>query len=166
MSMQLHRMGCWGLHVRVVRRRDERGATAVEFALILIPLLIVIFGLVQYGLYFYSAQSGSNAVNAAVRQLAVGNCQNTTQLQNYVKGQLGSAATSSDPVNVTPVWKKVDGTTVSNVVQADVGGTVQLTISFHTVNMHFPLVPFLNDAVVQRKVTARVEDTADQGCPS
>lgn len=130
----------------------------------MIPLLVVVFGLVQYGLYFYSAQSGSNAVNAAVRQLSVGNCQNSTQLTSYVKNQLGAAAT--DAPAVTQSWKKVDGTSAGSLLLADVGGTVQLSISFHTINMHFPLVPFLSDAVIKRQVTARIEDTKDQGCPS
>jgi Flp pilus assembly protein TadG len=147
-----------------MRRRDDRGAAAVEFALVLVPLLVVIFGLIQYGLYFYSAQTGSSAVNAAARQLAVGNCQNAAQLQNYVKDQLGAAAT--DNPSVAPVWKKVDGTPGTPSDPTLVGGTVQLTISFHSINMNFPLVPFLSDSRIDREVTARVEDTTDQGCPS
>jgi hypothetical protein len=41
-----------------------------------------------------------------------------------------------------------------------------LTISFDTVNMNFPFVPFLSDPRVSRTVQARVEDTVDQGCGS
>lgn len=146
------------------RERNEDGASAVEFALILIPLLLVIFGLVQYGLYFYSAQSGSNAVNAAVRQLAVGNCQSATAFQNYVDNQLGAASTDAD-AGITKVWTKADGTPGTSVLDAGmVGGTVKLTITFHSINMHFPLVPFLSNSVLERTVQARVEDQTDQGC--
>jgi len=147
------------------RKREDRGASAVEFALILIPLLVVIFGLVQYGLYFYSAQTGSHTVNAAIRQLSVGNCQNSTQLQNYIQNQLGAATT--DTPTVTQVWKKVDGTTATGPTDTNViGGTVTLTVTFHSMNMHFPFVPFLSDPRIDRQVTARVEDTTDQGCPA
>lgn len=145
-------------------RRDERGATAVEFALILVPMLVVIFGLIQYGLYFYSAQTGSNTVNAAVRQLAVGNCQTpSTALQDYVTKELGPASTGS--LNVTPVWTNPDGSSAT-ATTVQVGGTVSLTISFKSYNMHFPFVPFLSDETIKRTVQARVEDTIDQGCGS
>jgi Flp pilus assembly protein TadG len=148
------------------RRDDDRGAAAVEFALVLVPLLVIIFGLIQYGLYFYSAQTGSNTVNAAVRQLAVGNCQNSTDLQNYVDNQLGASSTDTD-ASVSPDFFTPASPPVSvgnKVTDAAVGGTVKLTIEFHSLNMHFPLVPFLSDARVTRTAEARVEDATDQGC--
>ena len=39
------------------RRRNEHGASAVEFALIMIPFFVLIFGLIEYGWYFYVAQN-------------------------------------------------------------------------------------------------------------
>jgi Flp pilus assembly protein TadG len=146
------------------RARDARGAAAVEFALVVIPIFAVLFGLVQYGMYFYSAQTGSNTANAAARQLSVGNCQSPTDLQTYVDKQLGAAKSGS--ATVTRTYTNPDGTTPSPPAPANVqiGGTVELTLTFHTVNMHFPFVPFLSDAKVTRVVEARVEDTTDQGC--
>jgi Flp pilus assembly protein TadG len=148
------------MSVRLMRRRkrDESGATAVEFALILIPLLVVLFGLVQYGLYFYSAQTGSNTANATVRQLAVGNCQDINVLRLYVNNSLGPAKTAN--ATVTPVYTNPDGSaaTASTVL---IGGTVKLTISFPTINLNFPFVPYLSDSKVTRVVQARVEDTTE-----
>lgn len=135
----------------------------MEFALILIPILIVLFGLIQYGLYFYSAQTGSGTANTAVRQIAVGNCQTQADLEAYVDDLLGAAATSA--ATVVRTYTNPDGTTPADPQPANVGigGTVTLTISFDTLNMNFPFVPFLNNAVVTREVQARVEDTTEQG---
>jgi Flp pilus assembly protein TadG len=133
---------------------------------VVVPLLVLCFGIVQYGLYFYSAQTGSHTANAAVRQLSVGNCQGSGALQSFVDGQLGAASTSA--ASITTSWKNVDGSTPPSprAQNVDVGGTITLTISFDTVNMNFPFVPFLSDPRVSRTVQARVEDTVDQGCGS
>lgn len=144
-------------------RRGERGAAAVEFALVLVPLLITVFGLIQYGMYFYSAQTGSNTVNAAARQLSVGNCDTDAELESFVNGRLGAAADGS--ATVSRAYFKPDGTALgSAAADAVLGGTVTLTIDFPTMNLNFPFVPFLDDPKVSRTVTARVEDKTDQGC--
>jgi Flp pilus assembly protein TadG len=152
--------------MRGLRRRDDGGAAAVEFALVLLPVTVILFGLIQYGLYFYSAQTGSNTVNAAVRQLSVGNCQNAAALQAYIDKQLAGSSTDAD-ASYTVDWKKVDGSDATGPTDTNVlGGTVTLTISFHTINMHFPLVPFLSESWVDRRAQARIEDITDQGCGS
>lgn len=145
--------------------RGESGAVAVEFALILVPFLVLIFGLIQYGLYFYSAQAGSHAANTAIRELSVGKCTHGTELQQYVEDQLagsykvGSATVSTSYVNS-------DGTTPPEPQAANVtvGGAVTLTVEFRSVNMHFPLLPFLGDPKVTRTVDARVEWVSTPGC--
>ena len=151
------------------RQRNDRGASAVEFALILVPFLTLLFGLLQYGLYFYSAQSGSFVTSRTVRQLSVGNCQNSTQLKAYVLSQLGSATTASsvsDPkLKVQSTYVDSNGNTIP--VNSDaIGEKVQLKVEFPTLNMHFPFVPFLSDSTVKRTLDARIEDVSDAGCPS
>ena len=60
---------------RALRRRNERGASAVEFALVMpIPLIVLIFGLIQYGWYFYVSSSTSGAASNVARRLEVGDC--------------------------------------------------------------------------------------------
>jgi Flp pilus assembly protein TadG len=148
------------------RVRDAGGAAAVEFALVSIPVLVLLFGMIQYGMYFYSAQTGSNTVNAAARQLSVGNCQSDADLQSYVDQQLGAASTGS--ATIVRTYTNPDGSapTAPGAANVEIGGTVQLSISFTTVNLHFPFVPFLSNAKVTREVQARVEDTTDEGCGS
>ena len=149
--------GSW----RSDRRQGQDGAAAVEFALILIPFLVLTFGLVQYGLYFWAAQSGAHTANVAVRQLSVGNCQDPADLQTFVEGELGSAAAGT--VTVAASYTDPDGSTAASG-SVLIGGTVQLDIEFPSVDMNFPLLPFMSDPVVRRTVDARVEDTDDEGC--
>jgi Flp pilus assembly protein TadG len=141
------------------RRRDERGASAVEFALILIPLLYLVFGLVQYGWYFYAMQSGSSAVGDAARRIAVGNCQTTSQVQTVIHDHLGAATTASSASGITTTitYAKADGSG-SMAAPGEIGGAVTLTATFPTLNMHFPLIPVPNSGNVTRTNVARVED--------
>jgi len=64
--------------VSIFRTRDTRGAAAVEFAFVMLPMLYLVFGVIQYGLYFYARESGTQAVGDAVRRLSVGDCQDST----------------------------------------------------------------------------------------
>ncbi|MDP7549391.1 MAG: pilus assembly protein [Alphaproteobacteria bacterium] len=51
---------------------DQCGAIAIEFALVAPVLLTILFGIMQFGFYFYAQASVNNAVREAARQLAVG----------------------------------------------------------------------------------------------
>lgn len=50
----------------------ERGASAVEFAILSVVFLTLVFGMIQYSLYFWSTQSAANAARDAARRGAVG----------------------------------------------------------------------------------------------
>ena len=52
------------LHTRA--RRDQQGAVAVEFAMISMLLFIMLFGIIQYGLYFWAAQNGASVAREAL----------------------------------------------------------------------------------------------------
>jgi Flp pilus assembly protein TadG len=146
-------------------RRDNRGAAAVEFALVMPFLLLIVFALIQYGLYFYSAQTGSNTVNVAARQLTVGNCDTATELNTLVNNRLGSAQVGT--ATVTRNYYDIGGAPLGILAtNAKIGGTVKVEITFDSIDLNFPFVPFLDNAKVYRTVTARVEDTTDQGCGS
>ena len=150
---------------RPSRPADEDGAAAVEFALVLIPFLIVVFGLIQYGFYFFAAQAGSSAANSALRQLAVGNCQDSTKLATYINSRIQGAANGTATISTT--YYDTTGAQVTNAPVAKnvpIGGTVKLTITFNPIDLKLPLVPFINNAQVKREVQARVEDVVDEGC--
>lgn len=145
------------------RMRQQSGAAAVEFALVMLPLLYLVLGVIQYSLYFYSMQAGTSAVGDGVRRLSVGECQNNTDLQNLLSSRLGSGTTASaSALAPSVIYTKVnpDGSTSPTVAPGVVGGSVQLSLAYPVLDMHFPFLPLPSHAVVTSSLTARVEDTA------
>ncbi|MGH3470553.1 MAG: TadE/TadG family type IV pilus assembly protein [Nocardioidaceae bacterium] len=145
-----------------LRRRDD-GAAAVEFALLLVLFVTLLFGLIQYGMYFYSSQTGSSVAGRALREVTVGNCQPSADLQTYITNGLSGAAAGA-VTNVTRTYTHTNGTTTTNPALAQVGDQVVLTFTYPDVNLHFPFVPFLSNDTITKSVQGLVEDTASQGC--
>jgi Flp pilus assembly protein TadG len=63
--------------MRLIRRRSEDGAAAVEFALVLPVLILILFGIIDYGLYFGDALDTRSGVASATRQAVVDNFDQT-----------------------------------------------------------------------------------------
>lgn len=146
------------------RTRPESGAAAVEFALVLPVLLLLVFGIVQYGFYFLASQSGSAAAREAVRRVAVGDCPKITGadgLEAFVARRLG--VENQGGLQVVREYKKTDGTPISSadsVAEAAVapGDRVEVVVQFKTFDMNFPLIPVPEGAVISRRAEARIED--------
>lgn len=128
------------------RRRDDSGAAAVEFALVSMLLFALLFGVVQYGFYFWSMQAGSAAVREAARQAAVGNL-SCAELDTFVADRLGPASFggSIDATRTFPATPKV-------------GDTVTISVSFNSLDLNLPLVPLPDDAAIHQDAQTRVEN--------
>lgn len=59
------------MRLRSSSRRDDRGAAAVEFALVLFPLIIIVMGVISYGFMLNFRQSLSQAASEGARAAAV-----------------------------------------------------------------------------------------------
>ena len=87
------------------RFREEGGAAAVEFALIVGVLSLLVFGMMEYGLFFLQSQSLRAGAREGARHAAVG--ANLTEVKQVVSdgsaGALpaGSSAVSMDVVGST-----------------------------------------------------------------
>lgn len=57
--------------MRARRRRGDDGAAAVEFALVLPILVLILFGIIDYGLYFNASLQSRWGVHDATRSAAV-----------------------------------------------------------------------------------------------
>jgi Flp pilus assembly protein TadG len=69
-------------------RRDERGAAMIEFALLLVPFFILLFGIIEVGLVTWGGLELDNATSDAARLVRTGQAQsgrfNETQLKQAV----------------------------------------------------------------------------------
>jgi Flp pilus assembly protein TadG len=78
----------------VVRRRGERGAAAVEFALVLPVLMLIVLGCIDWGYYFFVDQIVTNAAREGARSGAVADRVSADPLavaEGAVTGYLGAA---------------------------------------------------------------------------
>lgn len=56
-------------------RADARGVTAIEFGMVAMPFLMMLFGIIGVGLYFFTTFTLENAVEQASRLLRTGQAQ-------------------------------------------------------------------------------------------
>lgn len=136
---------------RARMRHQDDGAVAVEFALVLVPFLVVVFGAIQYGVYFWAVQGGSAAAREAARHAAVGQPEDCGDFVSEVEDSI-EAMRGSDPVEITRTYEKADP---ADPVQ--VGDDVVVTVSFNSYEFNFPFLPFINGGKVNQAATARVE---------
>jgi Flp pilus assembly protein TadG len=144
------------------RRRNQTGAAAVEFALILVPLTLVVFGVIQYSIFFWSTQSAADAARETARRSAVGDLtcpELTTQAQSGVVMRNGAVTVArryySDPALTTAAATPA------------VGNNVKISVSYKTVNMFGGIIPLPNNGTVTESAYARLEtETSKVGvCP-
>jgi Flp pilus assembly protein TadG len=139
------------------KKRDrESGAAAVEFALVMLPIVVLMFGLVQYGFYFWAMQGGSDIARSAARLSSVGRPATCAEFQTAVTAQIndlvGSGMTSS-------VQRSYEQQTPAEV---QVGDVVSVVVRFRSPDMHFPFIPFINDGIVTARAESRVDYVPSQ----
>ncbi|WP_129788416.1 TadE/TadG family type IV pilus assembly protein [Promicromonospora panici] len=82
------------------RGHRERGAAAVEFALVLPILLLLIFGIVEIGRAYYVQTTLSAAAREGVRVMALQN--DTAAARSTTKNVAGGLAVTDSQISVTP----------------------------------------------------------------
>ena len=128
------------------RARDDRGATAVEFAFVSIPFIVLVIGMIQYGWYFYVSQTTGGAASNVTRRLQVGDCWTGTQAFDLAKKQAPMVT------SVTPSPGSIPssaGTQISVTVKADAS--------------IIGLVPLPGGGEVTKTVYAQLQNTDSSG---
>lgn len=114
--------------VRPAPRGGTDGAAAVEFALVSSVLFLVLFGIIQYGLFFNDSLNTRQGVREAVREGVVRTfpaCGTATtdlaKLKCNAKKQIGALTGPTYVKIVTPTggWAKAEPLTVCAMVKSD-----------------------------------------------
>lgn len=150
------------------RRRSagERGAAAVEFALIVPILLLLAFGTIQYSFYFFAKQGGADIARHAARLSAVGNPATCSGFQTAVRQRVTEFSGAADPqaAVVSRSYAKGPGNSASTT---EVGDIVTVTVQFTSHDMDIPMIPFIEDGLVRETAEARVDYVPEEpeSCP-
>lgn len=135
--------------------RTERGAAAVEFALVMLPLVVLLFGAVQYGLYFWAMQGGSDIARDAARVSSVYDAPTLScsafraKVRDQIDGLVGDSGAATINRTYVDAQSPADGVTV--------GDTVRVSVQFRSIDLNFPFVPFIHDGRVTSTVESRVD---------
>ena len=121
------------------KRKREDGAAAVEFALVVPIFVAIVFGIIQYGFYFWTAETANSAAREAARRVVVGDCWDSTKMTNFVRSH--APQTSSTTKSVT------DPSTLA------VGSAITITVTANSDVLNFFPLP----DTVTREYVARME---------
>lgn len=105
--------------------RDQRGAAAVEFALVLLPFFLLVFGAVDFGWAINRDVLINNAAREGAREGSLN--PNAAAVSGVVRSSLpaGDAAAAT----VTVGCRKPSGATCSSLAAAVPGDTVIVTVT-------------------------------------
>ena len=120
------------MRIKRRRQRDDRGAAAVEFALVSIPLFLLLFGIIQFGWAFYSQITISQAAREGARyaslQVPCGSCVADTQAK--VKASAGPAVVLN-PADIAVANTCNTGDTQNKSTTVTVTYQVSIALLFH-----------------------------------
>lgn len=153
--------------VRSRRRRGERGAAAVEFALVTPLLLVMLFGIIDYGIWFADSISARQAVRNAARAGSVGQlgaC--SPSATNPLENLACTVRTSMDQVSGTTAVKVSIAASPTGASGAAWGQGATLRICAMTQHQALlPLVPFPNNGLSFTRVDMPIEVATITGTP-
>ena len=69
-------------------RRDENGFTAVEFGIVAVPFLMMLFGIINVGLLYFTSFSIENATENAARFIRTGQAKTNAWSQSQFKTEV------------------------------------------------------------------------------
>jgi Flp pilus assembly protein TadG len=126
----------------VVRRTRRPGATAVETALVMVPVIMLMTGVFEYGRFLMDRNVLNNATREGCRYALVNNTRSTinSDVQGVVTSYIGREVTSFGNLTVTVSGTHAGVATAVNNLQAGDYITVTVSGTYQFMNI-IPLVP-------------------------
>jgi Flp pilus assembly protein TadG len=132
------------------RSRGERGAAAVEFALVSLVFFTLMFGILQFGMWFWAWQQSGHAAREASRFAAV-----------YPSCTSGITDKGEEALEGAPVTSS--SVTPSGAAPTQVGDPITVTVTAQTIDIGF--FDFFTPGIT-KAATSRVENIPSGGpCP-
>jgi hypothetical protein len=145
---------------RTVQGRSDGGATAVEFALVVPILLVLVFGIIDYGLWFSDSLSSRQGVREAARQGVVANFGTSSSCGlNGASGDANSLAlmcTAQDRIGGIAG----DPAIMVSAPEGWVRGKPLLVCSQMKAGAGTGLVPLPNDRIIRTEVQMAIEQAS------
>jgi hypothetical protein len=128
-----------------IRIRDERGVALVEFALVLPLLLLMLFGMLEFGKAFNYWLDANHLANEGVRYAVVNKNPGLPAgqtLQQWVKGQGDTNEFRSGGTNSVPTAAQVTICFPDGATKSDAGDAVRVKVA-----VSYNLLPFLSSTL-------------------
>jgi Flp pilus assembly protein TadG len=148
------------------RRRNERGVAAVELALVLPVLLIVVFGIIDFGITFGNYETVRSGTREAARLGVVNDLQNAPSCkvngqtvtppsnpQNTTDGTNALICLAKDRIGLDQTETKIKITITGQAI----GDNVDVCASFPVTALNGFTAPFLSGQILTSSVTMRLE---------
>ena len=116
-------------------------------------ILMLIFGIIQYGFMYWSLQTASATAREAARSLIVGTTETCT-LDRAEQLAQNPAVGGGSPVAVARYF---DSSGVPTTAPVE-GGMVEVEVSLTTLNLNMPFLPLPDGGNVVQAAEARVEN--------
>lgn len=146
---------------RMVQGRRDDGATAVEFALVAPVLLLLVFGIIEYGLWFSDSLATRQGVREAARQGAVANFGEDTSC-----GLISPSTSDPNTLKLMcTAQDRISGITGDPAVKvwAPEGwlrGKPLVVCSQLKVGVGTGIIPLPNDRIIQSEVEMAIENAS------
>ena len=142
-------------------RAPDEGAAAVEFALVLVLFLTLVFGIIQYGFFFFQSQSVSSTAREASRLAAVGVGSCTAWESSVIAASRSNGLGSAQLPDASRVALRFESAT-GVAGPAATGANAVVTLTWTPTNFSFPFLPFISGNQNNTSQT-RVESAVSTG---
>lgn len=130
--------------------RRQRGAAAVEFALIAPILFVLVFGIIDFGLYINANAVVTNATREGARAASLG--ANTSEIDSVTRSALSELPASASAVVVLSCKTPAGSVCSSYASGADAGGTAIVEVQYQ----HPWLTPLLPSSGITIDITSEM----------